>query len=195
MTATQKRSKSKTRKNRVFKTEHYKSGDGMLTTVWGPGLWHSLHTISFNYPVHPTEEDKTNYREFIYGLRFVLPCGKCRVNLCKNLKLYPLTMTKMQSRETFSKYIYQLHEKINHMLGKTSGLTYADAKERYEHFRARCVANSHQKTVKISEKGCTEPIYGEKSKCVIHIVPQKKKCETFQIDDRCLKKNVAAQKI
>ena len=28
----------------------------MLTSVWGPSLWHSLHTISFNYPVKPTKE-------------------------------------------------------------------------------------------------------------------------------------------
>jgi hypothetical protein len=37
-------------KNKVYTEEDYKSGDGMLTTVWGPGLWHFLHTMSFNYP-------------------------------------------------------------------------------------------------------------------------------------------------
>ena len=34
----------------VFTYTDYNSGDGMLTSVWGPGLWHYLHTMSFNYP-------------------------------------------------------------------------------------------------------------------------------------------------
>jgi len=31
--------------------EYYNSDEGMLTKVWGPPLWHVLHTISFNYKV------------------------------------------------------------------------------------------------------------------------------------------------
>mgnify|MGYP001475513618 CR=1 FL=1 len=42
-----------------FKKEHFNSNEGMLTSVWGPSMWHSLHTISFNYPVNPTQEDKS----------------------------------------------------------------------------------------------------------------------------------------
>jgi len=43
-------------------------------------------------------------------------------------------------------------------------------------------ANSEDK-----EKGCTEPLYGKKSKCVIKIVPQEEKQETFQMDKKCIK--------
>ena len=48
----------KTRKNRkatkrIFTRKDYNAGDGMLTTVWGPPMWHYLHTMSFNYPVNP----------------------------------------------------------------------------------------------------------------------------------------------
>jgi hypothetical protein len=39
-----------------------------------------------------------------------------------------------------------------------------------------------------NEKGCTEPLYGEKSKCIIKIVPQTEKIETFQVDKTCLKR-------
>ena len=46
----------------VFGESEFNSGDGMLTTVWGPSLWHFLHTMSFNYPVNPTAEDKKNYK-------------------------------------------------------------------------------------------------------------------------------------
>ena len=29
-----------------------------LLNVWGPSLWHTLHTISFNYPKRPTSSEK-----------------------------------------------------------------------------------------------------------------------------------------
>ena len=48
-------SKNKTIKHKpVYSLNDYNSGDGMLTSVWGPGMWHVLHTMSFNYPVKPT---------------------------------------------------------------------------------------------------------------------------------------------
>ena len=50
----------------------------MVTNVWGPSLWHVLHTISFNYPVNPTEEQKQQYKDFVLSLGNVLPCGACR---------------------------------------------------------------------------------------------------------------------
>ena len=40
------------------------------------------------------------------------------------------------------------------------------------------------------EKGCVDPLYGEKSKCVLKIVPQKEKCSSFQIDDKCVKQRL-----
>ena len=172
----------KNQKRRNFTKKDYNSNDGMLTAIWGPGLWHAMHTISFNYPVNPTKSDKINYRKFILQLRWVLPCGKCRKNFGQNLKSLPLTMNKMKSRETFSKYIYDLHELINTMLGKKSNLSYEDVRERYEHFRSRCTIKKR----KNKENGCTEPIYGEKSKCVLKIIPDKKKCKTFQMDKKCL---------
>jgi len=43
---------------------------------------------------------------------------------------------------------------------------------------------------KEKEKGCTEPIYGEKSKCILQIVPQDTKCETFTMDEKCIKKRL-----
>ena len=112
---------NKTKKMRnfnVFKDEHYKSNDGMLTTVWGPPMWHYLHTISFNYPTKPTKLDKIRYKNTIVNLQYTLPCGKCRENLKENFKKLPITMKAMKNRETFSRYIYELHELINTMLKK-----------------------------------------------------------------------------
>jgi len=181
---------------KTYTLKDYKSGDGMLTTVWGPGLWHFLHTMSFNYPDEPTKENKLHYMKFIYQLKHILPCKYCRINLKKNFKFFPLTNDHLNSRETFSKYIYKLHEIINNMLNKNSGLSYSDVRERYEHFRARCtlnkpkVFNFNKTNKKNIEKGCTEPLYGDKAKCIIKIVPYDTKCKTLQIDKKCLKSRI-----
>ncbi len=198
MTYTRKKRNSvnKTKKRFIYKKSDYLSGDGMLTTVWGPAMWLYLHTMSFNYPINPTPNDKKNYKDFILNLKNVLPCKYCRINLKNNLKKKPIQMCDMKNRNTFSRYVYDLHETINKMLHKKSNLTYCDVRERYEHFRSRCTDENpkiftfkRDKTRKRNqkEKGCTEPLYGKKSKCVINIVPQEDKSATFQMDKKCVK--------
>uniref|UniRef100_A0A6C0HTA5 thiol oxidase n=1 Tax=viral metagenome TaxID=1070528 RepID=A0A6C0HTA5_9ZZZZ len=167
----------------VFNNKDYKSGDGMLTSIWGPALWHFLHTMSFNYPINPTKSEKIQYMNFIKSLEYVLPCKYCRTNLKKNFIELPLRKEDMKSRGTFSKYVYNLHEHINKMLGKTSNLSYEDIRETYEHFRARCTSNSQKK-----ESGCVKPMHGEKSKCILRIVPQIKKTKSFSVDKKCFKR-------
>ena len=103
-------------KKRVYSKKDFNSGDGMLTSVWGPSMWHYLHIMSFNYPVNPTIEDKKNYRDFVLNLKNVLPCKYCRINLKTNFKQMPLTMKHMANRDSFSRYVYDLHELINKML-------------------------------------------------------------------------------
>jgi hypothetical protein len=201
------KNKSKNRVNKsrksfkgVYTKEEYNSGDGMLTTVWCPSMRHFLHTMSFNYPPNPTTSQKHQYRDFVISLQHILPCKYCRMNLTRNFKQMPLKITNMESRETFSKYIYDLHELVNKMLNKKSNLKYCDVRERYEHFRSRCTdekpklfelrelkALKNRTRKNIKEKGCTEPLYGKKAKCVIKIVPQDEKVETFQMDEKCIK--------
>jgi hypothetical protein len=187
---------NKTKKN-TFSKKDFLSGDGMMTKIWGPAMWHYLHTMSFNYPVNPTNEDKQNYRNFVINLKNVLPCKYCRINLSNNFKKKPIQMCHMKSRDTFSRYIYELHETVNKMLNKKSNLTYCEVRERYEHFRSRCTNEkpkvfTFKKTTTLKkrekrEKGCTEPLYGKKSKCIINIVPQEDRTATFKINKKCIK--------
>lgn len=205
---THKRQKHK----RTFTLKEYNSGDGMLTSTWGPAIWHFLHMISFNYPVDPTPQQKRQFRDFVLSLQKVLPCKYCRMNLSKNLKQMPLTLDHMRDRGTFSRYIYELHELVNRMLKKSSGLTYCDVRERYEHFRSRCTQSAdsgtrlfstseikranvatHKRAKKGEHKGCTEPLWGKKSKCVIKIVPQDEKVSTFSVDDKCIKRRIEGE--
>jgi hypothetical protein len=113
----------------------------------------------------------------------------------------------MESRDTFSRFVYDLHETVNRLLGKKSGLSYCDVRERYEHFRSRCTQDAPKVfdfrkfyrgkngDKREKEKGCTEPLYGKKAKCVISIVPQEVKVPTFSVDDQCIKKRGAPEVI
>ncbi len=168
-------SKKRSRESK-FTMSDYNSNDGMMTSIFGPATWHLLHCMSFNYPENPSQCEKRDYMDFVLSLKNILPCGKCRINLEKNFKKLPLSMDNMKSRDTFSRYIYGLHEVVNSMLGKESGLSYAMVRETYEHFRARCVKDPK------TEVGCVIPFKGKKTKCILRIVPQSKKCKTFSIE-------------
>jgi hypothetical protein len=185
-----KKSKKNKTKKSTYNNTDYQSGDGMLTSVWGPSLWHYLHVMSFNYPINPTNLQKQKYKQLLLNFQYTLPCKYCRMNLKKNFKNFPLVNKIFENRNNFSRYIFNLHEQINKMLGKNSGLTYCEVRDNYEHFRSRCTIDKPKQfnfTKKIKEKGCTTPMYGKKSKCIIKIVPQEEKCKTFNIDKRCLK--------
>ena len=171
--------------SKVFKNEDYNSNNGMLTYVWGPALWHSLHTMSFNYPVKPTKEQKEHYYNFFIQLQHVLPCKYCRDNYTKNLEKLPLNNSKLKNRDTFSRWLYEMHELINKNLDKQSNLTYENVRDRYENFRSRCLVDPKQSLNTKKEKGCTEPLYGVKSKCIINIVPKSSKKNTFKMDKKC----------
>ena len=107
-----------------------------------------------------------------------------------NFKAHPLLMSHMKNRESYSRYVFNLHEIVNKMLKKQSGLSYCDIREIYEHFRARCASEKENKKNRknIKEKGCTVPLYGKKAKCVLNIVPQDKQCPSIKIDKECIKR-------
>ena len=119
----------------TYTQEEYNSGSGMLTSVWGPSLWHFLHTVSFNYPVNPTNKDKKNYRKFILNLQNILPCKYCRINLKQNLKDVCFDNKCFENRENFSLFVYKLHNHINGMLGKNYNKSYEEVRDNYENFR------------------------------------------------------------
>lgn len=168
----------------VFEKKDYDSNDGFLVQIFGPPQWMILHTISFNYKTNPTEIDKQNYYNYIISLTNILPCSSCRKNLNKNLKDMKFGMQHMKNRETFSKFIYDLHNVVNVMLGKPKYKTYEEVRDIYEMFRAHCI-NSTPMIPKHIE-GCVVPLYGVKSKTLISIVPNTDKSKNFSIDPKCI---------
>ena len=101
----------------VFKENDFNSADGMLTYVWGPSLWHFLHTMSFNYPVKPTREDKMNYLNFMNSLKGILPCKYCRRSYIEYLEKLPVE-NHVSSRNSLCFWLYKVHNMVS---GKLRG--------------------------------------------------------------------------
>lgn len=56
--------------------------------------------------------DKAAFRQFFELLPFVLPCKFCRSNLVEHYEVLPLEPA-LQSRETLTKWLYEIHSLVN----------------------------------------------------------------------------------
>lgn len=155
----------------------------MSPEVWGPAFWHVLHVTSINFPAEPTEEQKADYAAFVQSLGDVLPCCDCRKNVRDLLAERP---PEVESRDAFARYIYWLHSEINARLGKPNPVTYEEMVQKYENFRARCLA--HEPKKKQKEKGCTVPLYGKKAQCILNVVDGRAPGATMKVSSECLLK-------
>jgi len=180
-----------TSSNNIFNEDDLKSNDGMLTSIWGPMLWIFLHIISFNYPVQPTPEMQKNYKQFFDSLQFILPCSYCRDNLPHNYQATSYGPSVFENRFTLSRWVYNLHQHVNQMLHKSFTLSYEEIQQKYENFRARC---GLQNKKNIKEKGCTQPIRGKKSKCILNIIPYTDSRHGLYINKQCLCKTMKKTK-
>ena len=173
-TKRQNKLKKKTKKKVKYSKNYYNNKNGMMTYIWGPPLWHFLHTMSFNYPVKPTIEDKNKYKEFILSMGKILPCKYCRDNFKNNLKNTPLNNKSLKNRENFSRWMFDFHNEVNKNLNKPIHKNYNKVRDIYETFRARCGKDNIK-----SEEGCIIPINNKKKKCVLYIIDKDTKCKTF----------------
>ena len=138
----------------LLNNEH--SANGLMTNVWGPTGWIFLHSVTFGYPMDPIKFDADNnlpegtteerYRQFFEQIGFVFPCKYCRESYQEFIKEIPI---QTESRASLTKWLYDIHERVNKKLDKNGGVTYEDVVKRYECFRAKCNKD---------KKGCSVPI-------------------------------------
>ena len=80
--------------------------------IWGPPAWTFLHTVTYNYPMNPTDDDKRNFYNFFMSLQHVLPCNKCKAHYQQNIQKYDLSES-LDSRENLVKWLIDLHNDVN----------------------------------------------------------------------------------
>jgi hypothetical protein len=89
----------------------------MDSTIWGPHYWFVLHTIAFNYPIHPTSITKKIHHRLIYNLHEFMPNRTIATTFEKILKKYPVT-PYLDTRADFIKWMHFIHNKINERIDK-----------------------------------------------------------------------------
>ena len=111
---------------------------GLNQKIWGPHLWIALHSITFGYPLEPSENDKKNYKTFFELLGHILPCKICRTS-CYNFihNLLPLTPERLESRNSLIKWLYEIHNLVNKKINVDYNMSLDDVIEKYESYRIK----------------------------------------------------------
>ena len=126
--------------SKLYDKENPDSNNGLITSIWGEHAWEYGHSVTFNYPIEPKEEDiKTYYNFFIYFGK-TLPCGLCVISyddFVSNGET-KLTRDKLKSRATLVKWFYDIHNKVNEKLGVDYGVSFGELCYKYESYRAKC---------------------------------------------------------
>jgi len=116
--------------------------NGLITKIWGPHFWETLHCVSAGYPLEPTDEDKICYKDFYIAVGNVLPCRFCRESYKEFItkeKDTELSDDVFESRDKLMLWVYKLHERVNLKLGMTYNVSFDEVKDKLESYRAKCM--------------------------------------------------------
>lgn len=108
----------------------------MNVNEWGPGGWTFLHTITFNYPLNPTNDDKERYKKFFDSIKTILPCKYCRQSFEIYMKYMPINEF-LDSREGVTYWLYRIHDLVNEKVFKEK-CSFKNTVKKYEKIRAGC---------------------------------------------------------
>lgn len=133
--------------------------NGLCTSTWGAPGWFFLHCVAAGYPVDPDGYDEARgnakghsrraYTSFFTNMGNVLPCRFCRESYIRFVSEIPIE-DYTGSRSALFEWLFIVHNKVNHKLGRPVEPSLGEVVDKYERFRAKC---HHDK----SSLGCTEP--------------------------------------
>lgn len=123
--------------------------EGLLTSVWGPDFWQTLHNITYNYPYDPTDKIKKEYYDYFVSVGNVLPCCTCRKNYKNHISSgeTKLTMDVLKNRDTLTYWFYNFHKCVWEKLGFTYDITYSIVNKKHNSYIAKCDMTSEQKKI------------------------------------------------
>ena len=88
-----------------------------IPSVWGSSAWKFLHTIALSYPSKPTQQDKSDYRDFFLSLDKILPCETCAGHFEANKKLHDINKYLDGPHELFS-WTVKIRNEVQKVLGR-----------------------------------------------------------------------------
>lgn len=130
--------------------------NGLITKIWGESGWKFGHSVSFGYPLEPTDEQKSDYKDFYRLFGKVLPCKYCKESYAKFITEgnTELNDAVMENRHTLTLWFYNIHEAVNKKLGVDYGVSYEDVVIKFESFRAQCGPTNPVVPI----QGCVSPL-------------------------------------
>ena len=96
----------------------------MDTRFWGPSGWKMLHLMAAE-PLR-TASHRAAVAEWIGLLEYALPCKYCRASFHDYLRLQPLMPATLESPTVFSRWMYDIHNRVNGKLRGQGLLTESD---------------------------------------------------------------------
>jgi len=130
----------------------------MNQNIWGSHLWFSLHSISFNYPLSPSIEDKNNYKKFFLSLQETIPCSVCKKNYKRHIIEYPID-NFLDNRQKLVYWVIDIHNMVNSEIGKKI-LSYDNVIKKYETvYNKKIKLYDDDDDIKYDEKDYTKIIY------------------------------------
>jgi hypothetical protein len=97
--------------------------------VWGPHYWFFLHTIAHSYPLTPNKVTKRKYYDFIQNLPLFIPNSDIGNKFSNLLDKYPVS-PYLDNRDSFIRWMFFIHNKVNAILGKEQ-LLFEEAYDKY----------------------------------------------------------------
>ena len=88
------------------------------------------HSITFNYPVEPSSQDKQVHIDFFNALQHILPCEKCAYHYSQHISDYPVEKA-VKGRDTLIRWLIKVHNLVNESLGKRKW-TYKEVIDEYK---------------------------------------------------------------
>lgn len=91
----------------------------IMTSVWGPLGWMTLHSVSMLYPEKPTTSEKALLTSWLDLFRDTITCVHCKGHFTTMLQNYRMRFPNMlNSRQDFAMFVFRAHNVVNARLSK-----------------------------------------------------------------------------
>jgi hypothetical protein len=154
----------------------------MQTSKWGPSAWEYLHTLTFNYPEKPTDDNKKYYYELFDNLKYTLPCKYCRESFSIFFKYININ-DYLNDRMGITYWLFTIHNIVNYKLNKKK-VDFIDVVDFYEKRRANQTDKKCKKLCICNEIVCCCKKLQKKCNCTRNKC-DKSNCDKSNCDCDC----------
>lgn len=95
-------------------------------SVWGSSAWSLMHFLA-EKSRHQDELYAKHFARWLYLLKYLLPCEKCRHNYTEHLDVIPIPVSS--KRNSFVLWVYKLHKRVNDSRNIKKNPTYISVRD------------------------------------------------------------------